>query len=314
MIRNALMAGLAVVAAVALGGCDLYFGSSGGGGGYSYCDETGCYECDDWGCWGTGAQPGDNCRTNYDCAAGCYCDADGTCQESGFCSRDTDCVPGYECDDRSTCVPEGTGDACEVDADCPRGTRCDSGTCVSAPTCTTDSDCAPGQECDGRGTCVPTPCTTDDQCVEGSYCEQETGECVGSGTCTTSEDCDEGMLCDTERNTCVPGEDLPEPPDPGSCGGDLLCNEAPPSCPDGSTPGIADGCYTGYCIPVESCDVPPLTCADMTTAAMCLARPGCDPVYNGINCTGPGGEDCSDPEATDCSCESFEFATCIDSP
>ena len=40
---------------------------------------------------------------------------------------------------------------------------------------------------------------------------------------------------------------------PGNCYGSVTCNSAPPQCPANTTPGVANGCYTGYCIPVSQC-------------------------------------------------------------
>lgn len=41
--------------------------------------------------------------------------------------------------------------------------------------------------------------------------------------------------------------------DPGSCTGVIACRSAEPACPPGTIAGIANGCYTGYCIPQSDC-------------------------------------------------------------
>lgn len=41
--------------------------------------------------------------------------------------------------------------------------------------------------------------------------------------------------------------------DPGTCEG-AACRQAEPSCPSGTTPGVANGCYTGACIPNTFCN------------------------------------------------------------
>lgn len=56
----------------------------------------------------------------------------------------------------------------------------------------------------------------------------------------------------TTFEQCI-DETSTQPTDPGSCGGQILCNSAPPSCPANTTPGIANGCWTGYCIPNADC-------------------------------------------------------------
>jgi len=45
----------------------------------------------------------------------------------------------------------------------------------------------------------------------------------------------------------------PEGTHPGSCFGEVACDEAPPACPSGTTPGISGACYTGACIPLDRC-------------------------------------------------------------
>jgi hypothetical protein len=279
--------------------------------GYTYCDDTGCWYCDDYGCYPDDGNGGfGSCVTNYDCAAGCYCSADGVCVEAGFCSSDADCPAGMVCDDRASCVPEGTG-GCTSDADCPFGSFCDGGVCVGSGTCTSDAECGPGMTCDDRGTCVPTPCTSDDQCLEGCYCDEATGECVESGTCTSDADCGEGMVCDEARGTCEPC-DGDCPVDTGNCYETVTCADAAPSCPAGTLPGVSAGCYTGYCVPEALCpDEPPWTCADATSEAECTAAPGCEAVYIGVNCTNPMGGTCMGSEP-DCTCEYFEYGFCRD--
>jgi len=41
--------------------------------------------------------------------------------------------------------------------------------------------------------------------------------------------------------------------DPGSCTGQVTCRALPPSCPSGTTPGIANNCFTGACIATSAC-------------------------------------------------------------
>jgi hypothetical protein len=316
MLRQTL-AGLAITGLTALSGCQFYFGEDDddGDGGYTYCDSSGCWYCDDWGCYPDGGDPGDGggwgpCSTNYDCAAGCACVA-GVCEEWGFCSYDSDCMPGFVCDDRASCVPDGSEPgACTSDYECPWGTFCDemSGACVGSWTCYDSSECGPGMACDDRGTCVPAKCTSDDQCLAGCYCEDTIGECVETGTCTSDAECWDGMTCDEARSTCVPGT----AEDPGTCDGEITCTEPPPACPPGSTPGIKDGCYTGYCILISTTctpPAPPLECPDIASEAECFDRDDCVTVYAGINCTCGPDCSCTGFEAG-CVCESFEYFGC----
>jgi hypothetical protein len=77
---------------------------------------------------------------------------------------------------------------------------------------------------------VPDGCAAVD-CAPGYHCEET---CSSDGTCTVE---------------CVPDG----VPDPGTCDGEVLCDSLPPTCPQGTTPGISNGCWSGYCIPLDDC-------------------------------------------------------------
>lgn len=205
---------LGLVMALALvSGCTLYFGPDDDDDRYySYCDETGCYTCDNetGQCWSDGG--GWGCYSDYDCAAGCYCDENsGTCVEAGFCSDNGECPEGYYCDDRASCVPDGSQSCWETG--CAWGYYCDqwSGECVPSTTCQTAEECGPGYDC-VNGTCTPVGCTSDDQCAAGCYCDEQSGGCVESGYCTQDADCAGlNQVCDEDRGTCVPVDETPPP-------------------------------------------------------------------------------------------------------
>lgn len=91
-----------------------------------------------------------------------------------------------------------------------------------------------------------------------------------------------------------------DPVDPGNCYEPVTCDQAPPDCPEGTTPGIRNGCYTGYCIPLAECEDQP-ACAAIEAEASCIARTDCTPIYRGENCT------C---EETVCTCETWIYASC----
>lgn len=301
--------------ALSLTGCTLYLGDDDDDDDY-YCDSTGCYYCDDYGCYPDGPYYG--CQSNYECAAGCYCDTStgyGTCVEQGFCSSNYDCPEGFVCDDRSSCIPGNSNPGyCVYDYECGPGAYCDelTGTCQPGLTCDQVA-CPSGYYCDDRAVCQPLGCVDDAACAPGCYCDETTGACVETAYCAADEECGEGYYCDEERGTCMPGVD----PDRGSCNAPITCDMAEPTCPEGSTPLIKDGCYTGECEVIADCDVPPPVpaCSELTDEESCTARvDDCDPVYTGVNCTDPNpndGLDCTDAGAN-CTCEYFVFAACTD--
>ena len=78
-------------------------------------------------------------------------------------------------------------------------------------------------------------------------------QCSRSPRCTayhSTEPCSsmDPDQCSRPFEVCAPAGSPP-----GSCTGAVACDELPPACPTTSTPGIADGCYTGACIPRDLC-------------------------------------------------------------
>lgn len=101
------------------------------------------------------------------------------------------------------------------------------------------------------------------------------------------------------------------------------CAAPPPACPTGTTPGIKELCWTGYCIPNSDCgpndpgecfgDVSCLMldgllhprpsvrgrpCETLATEQACAARGDCSPIYQGTNCECP---------ANGCTCETLSY-------
>jgi len=142
--------------------------------------------------------------------------------------------------------------------------------------------------------------------IQGGGCEG-----LDAFTCSMHDDCSAVHYpgCD-QADAEVP---VPCPPgafgycinedgsaDPGDCYGPVTCDVATPECPEGTTPGIKDGCYTGFCIPLEQCEQP-AACNTISNEASCIARADCTPIYHGENCS------C---EATVCTCETWIFDNC----
>lgn len=202
-----------------------------------------------WGCWDT-APSG---PVQGQCAS---LDAHG-------CSRHDDCVAVYTADTKNTqtqfsfCAPEppATTTYCVGDADCGGNAFCDTSVCYPSPTCT---------PCDTCGAC-PDSNTCYGVCVPKEPLACEVIDCAPGYTCAE--------VCTTDANgqgTCMP-TCVPNPNDPGQCYGTLQCLMPAPACPTGTTPGIKNGCYTGYCIPTSACG--PNDPGDCTGSVACAMPP-----------------------------------------
>jgi hypothetical protein len=86
------------------------------------------------------------------------------------------------------------------------------------------------------------------------------GRCVelSAYDCAERDDCSLYYVEQTQEvtftsfNRCGP-ETGAVTHDPGSCTGEVNCITGEPDCPSGTTAGLRDGCWTGYCIPNTSC-------------------------------------------------------------
>jgi hypothetical protein len=157
-------------------------------------------------------------------------------------------------------------------------------------------------------------CTSNTDCAAGCYCapgsgsgSAASGTCTEGGFCTTDADCGTGFHCDTSRSSCEPNP----PGNPaGSCDGKVTCTTAPPVCPAGQVAGESNGCWSGMCEAVATCDVHP-PCDLNQHEADCLADQTCGATYTGEDCTKPDGSACHDGDAN-CTCAKFVYATCVD--
>ena len=210
-----------------------------------------------------------------------YCGSDGfyQCDSNNNCTLVSSTCPA----DTGSGGSAGNGYTCSSNTDCAAGCFCENGTCEEGGFCTSDSDCGSGFFCDtSRSSCEPNPSPTPVGC--GSNAD-----------CTGAE-----QFCDATSNTCQTG----------SCAGTITCNIVAPTCPSGSAPVIANGCYTGTCQAIASCDAPP-ACGNINDESDCLNRANdCTAVYTGIDCTNPTtGASCTMGEAG-CTCASFQFDHC----
>lgn len=236
--------------------------------------------------------------------------------------------PGQRNPDTGECVyfGGGGGGQCDACGNCPPGAE--DGLQAPAPTWgSCESQCTGLDEltCLETSACRAIYSGGDALAFADCWAVDQTGPIQGGGcegldatTCSMHDDCAAVHL-----DTCATGGgdgdgDAPEPvpcggigafgycmaegnePDPGSCEGEVMCDATPPECPDGSTPGIADGCYTGYCIPLADCEGAP-ACGEIGEEASCVERADCTPIYEGVDCV------CDE---VDCTCADWVFESC----
>jgi len=135
----------------------------------------------------------------------------------------------------------------------------DEATCAEDPTCRVikDAECAISGSCltDFLG-CVATDQFTDAQVnctavTDGDSCSRNpacTAYHVSGGCSILTND----ESCVTEFAFCGP-----EGRGAGRCFDQAACDRTPPVCPAGTTPGVADGCFTDVCIPNSLCEPAP---------------------------------------------------------
>ncbi len=242
-----------------------------------YCDSTGCYVCDGYGCRKTSDVDGgkvtidaspdadtgacsasSDCKTSESCVNGA-CVACGGTNGACTCSVNADCGKGFSCaGDR--CIAEA--DACQFSSECDQGKElCASGQCLT--TCKAAADCGTGATCE-KGVCreTITACTSDAQC-SGTTPKCILGECRAA--CTTSDSCGAGNICN--QGECV----LDTRPN-------RQCSEGnADACPSGQT------CKRGFCM--FTCDTDsqcklidariPSCTAEKVCRSAAEANPGC---------------------------------------
>lgn len=254
---------------------------------------------------GVDAAPPPTCAPSFHHEVVCApCDASaGPCQPlcQDACVPDDEFCP-FTCPSGMTCevVAEGAGDLaaplpwrhvgcvpigaplCDATT-CPDGQHCEP-FChpCTAPGCTwleCESSCAFYQPC-GRIGCGVERCFDDcfldrfgdDVCLGDtlSYDTCELTLCWPGTVCGAACTTDAASCASTCATTC--GAD----PD-DACRGAITCADAPPACPPDTVPGIASGCWAGYCIPVDQCTHP---CGALTTEAACRSDAQCTPQFH----------------------------------
>lgn len=207
-----------------------------------YCDATGCFTCDAYGCTPVKAPARAPCTGNSSCKAGEVCTATGCtipCETDATCPKGETCQLGL-CSPPDT--PPGPVLECSTTADCGDGRTCNAGTCEacggsSGPCpCTTTQDCAGNLTC-VAGSCTPpeNTCSYSSECGEGKLCAD--GQCLVSCENTT---CADGFTCD--RGVCRPT--------PG--GGPTACTQNA-QCTSPDAPHCVGGTCVAACTESSEC-------------------------------------------------------------
>lgn len=215
-----------------------------------YCDSTGCFECDAYGCTTVHAPERKPCTGGGSCETGSLCTASGCAQS---CSNDVPCGKGEVCKGGLCASPSeelGGTIECTAKADCPNGTcvagacRACGGTAGPCP-CSTATDCSsPDQICvSGLCTAPTNTCTFSSECGQGKVCADS--RCL---TSCEAAPCSNGAQC--EKGVCVP-------PTTPTCSTDAECSGNTPrcmagscrkACASGSECGTGEFCDQGACI------------------------------------------------------------------
>lgn len=255
-----------LLAALLASGCTIYFGDDG--------DDEPCLEddgaiapitlrnpetgaCEDFGGYGGGgcgpwpAEPDVAPLPDWGfCPSQCEALDEAACLDTAGCRAayyQWVCPPDTLCDQGE--LPPQFWGCWSVSQSGPVQGACDG---LDADECSRHDDCTATYvddwERDGRifDRCAPervaTSCELVD-CAPGYECVESCYDCLPDGPCPEP-------ACTAE---CVPVPPDPEPVDPGTCTGEVACDSLPPSCPAGTVPGISNGCWSGFCIPVEDC-------------------------------------------------------------
>lgn len=279
--------------------CSYNGGGGGGGGGCSY-DSNGCCQytpvetpAQPAGSYCSGGCEGldeNTCSTTYGCHAA-YA-SDGAPIPDGGGSNGTKTT--FEgCWDIQPLTPIEGGDCTQLDAwtcaqhdDCvsifggvsAAGDQSGYGYFESCAAEGPPADACAGIDC-GPGATCETQCYPCDPTDGSNGCMSSCGAvCVPDQTCA-SVDCGPGYTCaetcDAASGQCYPSCYPSGPTDPGSCTGAISCETPTPACPANTVPGIENGCYTGFCIPLSACGPADPGSCDKTGVTCAIAAPAC---------------------------------------
>jgi hypothetical protein len=208
-----------------------------------YCDSTGCFTCDAYGCSQVKSPAHPTCTGDSSCKAGEVCTATGC---TARCQTDETCPKGETCQ-AGLCSPPGTepGPAkeCTTKADCADGKTCSAGKCEACGGNAGPCPCEKTADCSGGLTCVAGACTApQNTCKYSSECGDDKvcadGQCLAScaaAPCSNGYTCEKGVCRPSTRGnpTCTGDAQCTDPAAPNcvsgscvkACGGDAECGD-----------------------------------------------------------------------------------------
>lgn len=217
-----------------------------------------------------------------DCDDGNPCTNDNcskdTCQHTPIANCKPSCATSADC---GASVCHSTAFycvACNVDADCAVGSRCDDHACIPAVACSSDIACkSSGMVCSkALGFCAD--CNTPADCASEQTCNA--GTCASQTFCTSSKQCPGSLICDTKVGYCVACADHADCPANEYCAADQTCK------PDVCVVGQCLGKKFTTCTPSGGGYSAPVTCEDgnICTTDDCVSGEGCKAKPNTVPC------------------------------
>lgn len=217
-----------------------------------YCDATGCYTCDGYGCSPSEANasntvtgvpsgnpttattnqpPAPTCKANAECGVGKSCSG-GACVACGGSSGPCPCTEDKECGNGKSCISgacTAKQNTCAFTSECDtqNGEVCFNGQCLDS---CANTACEDGKVCQ-KGACVDNVVTP--SCNANTDCSGDKPVCAG-GTCT--EACEDDVTCGDGRY-CNQGACVTDTRPSPNCTSDTECSGS----------GMAQKCIGGFC-------------------------------------------------------------------
>jgi predicted outer membrane repeat protein len=243
--------------AVVLGGCPIYSNS----GNFQVCDQTACWDCPD-AFYSSACVPW-QCGSSADCAAGYFCNVQGTCSAAASAySPDAGLTPSG-CTTSANCP---AGSSCGTDGNCHTGECGDWGGCTAGYVCKVSNGqahCAPITQPGYDAATTGNDSGPDGAGIGNVLADASDGSFDSSDGAGPTKACNADSQCGGSGAKCIDGQCTPQ----GQlCSDTSQCVVASEACVDGvCTPRCsanASTCPNGY-----ACDIPRGFCGSVNQIA-----------------------------------------------